>query len=107
MRKLLIKGLWVGLIIALAIACSVGQDQVIGKWVEKNNGEWEFFSDKTFVIPGWSGTWVILNDGRVKLSFNIGGTLILTLKGDTMSGISDGQKMFIMQGKTIFLKKKK
>lgn len=104
LAKRLVDMLFVGLVLAFVFGCSRPESRLTGKWVEEGKGDtdnyFEFFSDKTVIMKGpdypFSGTWSILNDGRIKANFDVplGGKIAVL-------GKMDGQAFIIeMDGKT-------
>jgi len=91
----------VAILLLLFSACTSKESKLIGKWAEDGNessGSIEFFQDKTLTMQSedlpFSGTWIILDDGRIKLEIDAifmkmnaignfeGDDLILDLNGE-------------------------
>ena len=87
--------LWISIcFIMLFSCCAVAQDQwIIGVWEPVGQGKKiEFFSDKTVIDTDiLRGQWVVLEDGRVKITANIG-VFLGTRKGDLLIIHAEGKE---------------
>jgi len=84
------------ILMAVNIGCGKKDSElnVIGKWkkieviqgskssLPTKHSEIEFFKDNTFKHGIFSGTWNILEDGRIKLTNQVGGMVISTIDAD-------------------------
>ena len=98
--------LLISTLIIIQVACGDQSNKIIGKWLfdkilykgkiveydtnRRKGTVLEFFKDKSFVIflkeCEYSGTWVDLEDGRVKMTYSMppSEVHIATLQGDTL-----------------------
>lgn len=102
------------IIIALFLACTDQNSRIFGKWefiesvsylegqneVTKNPSGWpkllEFCQDHTVVNSMQSlGKWIILDDGRIKITNPVGMVFFASIQGDTLTISVLGGKAYV------------
>lgn len=90
------------LLIVILLGCgNNAQKKLIGQWsVEENDNVWEFFKDGTWQVGEEIGEYIIVDDGRLKMTHSIDSRPIIadySINNKTLTLTFDGNSIVLQK----------